>query len=222
MSNKLQSKYKYKYFINHILAVFNTLFVISFSVIFVLNLTPIYKWTIYKYNLLKFSELTVEELMHNYQKLITYLQNPFIEKLYFNNCPISKQGEIHFYDVKRIFMYINIYIFLIMISLGIYILIKDKIKYRNYIKWKEILNNSANYILIIFTFLILCILINFSQTFNLFHKIIFKNNYWVFDSNMDPIINVLPEEFFMIMSILILLLILIYALVIKIYYYKKK
>ncbi|NFK69952.1 TIGR01906 family membrane protein, partial [Clostridium botulinum] len=83
-----------------------------------------------------------------------------------------------------------------------------------------ILNSSANYILVFVIFLILCILINFSKIFNTFHKIFFRNTYWVFDSNLDPIIDVLPEEFFMIMSVIILIFILVHALISKIYYYK--
>ncbi|MDR5587520.1 TIGR01906 family membrane protein [Clostridium aquiflavi] len=223
MSNNLQTSYKgykTKQFINSVLGIFNALFTISISVIITLNLTFIYKLTIYKYNLSKVSGLTVEELMINYKKIIVYLQNPFIEKLYFPNFSMSIQGEIHFQDVKRIFIYIDIYIFLVMILMGVYFLIRDKIRYDNYIELKYILNSSANYILVFVTFLMLCILINFSEIFITFHKIFFRNNYWAFDSNLDPIIDVLPEEFFMIMSVIILIFILVYALISKIYYYK--
>ncbi|ACD53521.1 UNVERIFIED_ORG: hypothetical protein B2H98_18115 [Clostridium botulinum] len=223
MSNNSQISYKScktKHFINYVLGVFNALFAISISVIIALNLTFIYKLTIYKYNLSKISGLTVEELMVNYKKIIFYLQNPFIEKLYFPNFSMSAQGEIHFQDVKKIFMYIDIYVFLVMILIGVYFLIRDKKTYANYIELKDILNSSANYIIGFFTFLILCILINFSQVFITFHKIFFRNDYWVFDSNLDPIIDVLPEEFFMIMSVIILILILVHALISKIYYYK--
>lgn len=223
MSNNLQTSYKgykTKYFINSVLGIFNALFTISISVIITLNLTFIYKLTIYKYNLSKVSGLTVEELMVNYKKIIVYLQNPFIEKLYFPNFSMSIQGEIHFQDVKRIFIYIDIYIFLVMILMGVYFLIRDKIRYDNYIELKYILNSSANYILVFVTFLMLSILINFSEMFIKFHKIFFRNNYWAFDSNLDPIIDVLPEEFFMIMSVIILIFILVHALISKIYYYK--
>ncbi|WP_315079719.1 TIGR01906 family membrane protein [uncultured Clostridium sp.] len=223
MSNNLQISYKgckTKHFINYVLGIFNALFTLSISVIIALNLTFIYKLTIYRYNLSKISGLTVEELMINYKKIIVYLQNPFIEKLYFPDFPMSIQGEIHFQDVKKIFIYINMYIFLVMILIGVYFLIRGKIRCANYIELKYILNSSANCILIFFTFLMLCILINFSQIFNTFHKIFFRNNYWVFDSDLDPIINVLPEEFFMIMSVIILIFILVHALISKIYYYK--
>lgn len=221
MSNELQKSDKTKSFFNHILGILSALFMISISVIITLNLTFIYKWTIYKYNLSEYSNLTLEELMINYKELIIYLQNPFINKLELPNFSMSNHGEIHFEEVKRIFMYINIYIFLFMIILGIYFLIKDKIKDQININFKHILNISSNYILMFFTFLISCILVDFSEVFKLFHKIIFKNNYWIFDPKTDPIIDVLPEDFFMIMSLVILILILLQVMGAKIYYYKK-
>lgn len=219
MSNELQNSYKTKKFLNHVLGIFNALFMISISVIATLNLTIIYKWTIYNYNLSEISKLTSEELMINYKKLIIYLQNPFINKLYFPNFTMSNYGEIHFQEVKEIFININIYIFLFMIFLGIYLLIKDKVRYKIDINFKYILNISANYILIFFAFLIACILMDFSKIFRLFHQIIFKNNYWIFDATTDPIINVLPEDFFMIMSLVILIFVLVQAMGAKIYYY---
>jgi integral membrane protein (TIGR01906 family) len=32
--------------------------------------------------------------------------------------------------------------------------------------------------------------------FVVFHKIFFRNDYWIFDEASDPIIKVLPDEFF--------------------------
>ena len=48
-------------------------------------------------------------------------------------------------------------------------------------------------------------IINFKKTFTLFHKIFFNNNYWLFDSNTDPIILILPEHFFMLCGIVIII-----------------
>lgn len=218
MSENLKKVYKIEYLFKYILAIFNTLFMISISVIVTLNLTFIYKWIIYKYNLLEYSKLTVEELMVNYKKIVIYLQNPFISKLELPNFIMSDNGEFHFQEVKNIFMYINIYIFLFMIFIGIYFLIKDKLN----LNFPHVLNISANYILIFFVFLIFGILFDFSKIFKVFHKIMFRNNYWIFDITTDPIIKVLPEEFFMVMSLVILIFILIQALWIKAICYKKQ
>jgi integral membrane protein (TIGR01906 family) len=64
--------------------------------------------------------------------------------------------------------------------------------------------------------------INFSKAFYVFHKIFFRNDYWIFDPNKDPIINALPEELFMIEAALIIILLLIFTLVIKVLYLKNK
>ena len=45
--------------------------------------------------------------------------------------------------------------------------------------------------------------INFDSLFITFHKIAFRNDYWIFYPSLDPVINILPEEFFMHALILI-------------------
>jgi len=64
------------------------------------------------------------------------------------------------------------------------------------------------------------VVINFSKTFYFFHKIFFRNDYWIFDPVIDPIINSLPEELFMIELILIIGLLMLFTLIIKLLYYK--
>ena len=62
--------------------------------------------------------------------------------------------------------------------------------------------------------------LDFSKAFIIFHKIFFRNNYWIFDESLDPIIKVLPEEVFIIYAIVILILILVFIVAYKIYYYR--
>ncbi len=40
------------------------------------------------------------------------------------------------------------------------------------------------------------ILLNFEKSFIIFHKLLFRNDYWIFNPDLDPVINILPEEFF--------------------------
>lgn len=56
------------------------------------------------------------------------------------------------------------------------------------------------------------IVVNFEGSFVLFHKIMFNNDYWIFDPNLDPVINILPEEFFFHAGLMILILIIIASL----------
>ena len=59
----------------------------------------------------------------------------------------------------------------------------------------------------------------------LFHKLLFSNDYWMFDIETDPIILMLPEEFFMHAACAILLFILcgsIFCYSMYRYFIKKK
>jgi integral membrane protein (TIGR01906 family) len=158
--------------------------------------------------------------MDNYQRVISYVQNPFNNELVLNSLPMSEFGKIHFFEVKRIF--IALYIFsIIFIIVMIWKIVmnkrKDLLK-----KLIESFNRSVNIIAIIFLSISIMMTINFSKAFYFFHKIFFRNDYWIFDPEKDPIINALPEGLFMIEAILIIILLLIFTVVIKVLYLKNK
>lgn len=91
--------------------------------------------------------------------------------------------------------------------------------------WKKLIesfNRCVNIITVIFLSISIMMMINFSKAFYFFHKIFFRNDYWIFDPKKDPIINALPEELFMIEAILIIILLLIFTVVIKVLYFKNK
>ena len=48
----------------------------------------------------------------------------------------------------------------------------------------------------IFTLLYIA-LNNFSESFEVFHKLLFTNDYWLLDPSTSIIINIMPEEFFL-------------------------
>lgn len=60
---------------------------------------------------------------------------------------------------------------------------------------------------VIFVFIFL--ITNFDQFFIEFHHILFRNSNWIFDPAKDPIINVLPEEFFQIEFIIFFVLLML-------------
>ncbi|NFG14547.1 TIGR01906 family membrane protein, partial [Clostridium botulinum] len=61
--------------------------------------------------------------------------------------------------------------------------------------------------------LIIPLILNFDKGFTFFHKIFFSNDYWLFDPNKDPIINLLPETFFFHSVLLILFFIMFFSLI---------
>lgn len=38
--------------------------------------------------------------------------------------------------------------------------------------------------------------VNWEAVFIMFHKIMFRNDYWLFDEALDPVITILPDTFF--------------------------
>ena len=148
--------------------------------------------------------------MDNYKRMIYYVQNPFRKELVFNNLPMSNFGKIHFFEVKQIFIALYI-ISIIFISIMIFKIITNKNKDLGKRLIKSF-NNSVNIIALIFISVSIMVVIDFSKTFYFFHKIFFRNDYWIFDPVTDPIINALPEEFFMIELILIICVLLIFTL----------
>ena len=54
------------------------------------------------------------------------------------------------------------------------------------------------------------------------HRIFFRNDYWIFDAETDPVIRMLPEEFFLHCGLLIILLVLLQIAALQIAYRRLK
>ena len=125
-----------------IYGIFIAILTIGISTIMALNSQFIYHYSINKYSLDKLGNISKEMLIKDFNTLIKYLQNPFIEKLKFNNFPMSINGEFHFYEVKRIFLFIyGITIFIALLFIVLFIvnrIIGKKIYFY------KILNYGAN------------------------------------------------------------------------------
>ena len=57
------------------------------------------------------------------------------------------------------------------------------------------------------------IALNWETVFVLFHKIVFHNNYWIFDAATDPVITILPDTFFMHCALMILALVVLGSII---------
>ena len=194
--------------------IFYAISIISISVLTILNITSVYTYAINKYELVRYTGLSPEILMDNYKRTIYYVQNPFIKELTFNSVPMSEFGRIHFFEVKRIF--IALYIFSIVFILMM--IIKIWINRNNNLGEKLIktFNNSVNVMALILISISAVALVDFSKAFVFFHKIFFRNDYWIFDPQIDPIINALPEELFMIEFILIVVILIVFTVIVKV------
>ncbi|WP_221373223.1 TIGR01906 family membrane protein [Clostridium perfringens] len=193
---------------------------VVFSVILTLNISPILYSLFIKLNKIpNYNNLSREEILNDYNNIIHYLNSPQEEVLKFKNFKISPIGEFHFLEVKEIFSSIYL-ICLACLILGIILFILLK-KFKLKISLKAF-NIFFYEVLFIFLGLILSFYLNFSKVFTLFHKIFFNNDYWIFDPKKDPIINVLPESYFLFLAVFILFLVMILSITSKIFYTLKK
>lgn len=193
---------------------------VVFSVIVTLNISPILYSLFIKLNKIpNYNNLSSEEILNDYNNIIHYLNSPQEEVLKFKNFKISPIGEFHFLEVKEIFSSIYL-ICLACLILGIILFILLK-KFKLKISLKAF-NIFFYEVLFIFLGLILGFYLNFSKVFTLFHKIFFNNDYWIFDPKKDPIINVLPESYFLFLAVFILFLVMILSITSKIFYTLKK
>lgn len=197
--------------------VFTSISIIAIATIVSLNFTFIYEILIEKYNLVQSTGVSKGNLIINYRGLVEYLNNPFIKKLKLPDFKMSLQGEIHFMEVKRIFQGLFIIAIVFIVMTIVYIIIGQVKNRKLYIeRYINNLNYSSNILISFFVMLVIAYFIDFSKAFILFHKIFFRNDYWVFDEKTDPIINALPQDLFMIYGGIILVIIAMVAIGIKV------
>lgn len=175
-----------------------TLLSISSASVFVLFFRPIYYVCMKRLPIVKHSGFGKQEIIDNYNALIRYFY-PFQKgRLSLPTFGQSAQGIQHFAEVKGIF---NILLLLIPICLLLFILffIKNRSD-------KHYLKTSAITLILVPAIFGTGFALNFDATFTLFHKIFFRNDYWLFDSATDPIIKILPEEFFLLCGVIIIII----------------
>ena len=122
--------------------------------------------------------------------------------LNFPDFPMSESGRIHFEEVKKVFSVFE-YGALILIPLSAVEIIAAKKK-----RFGSLFAAAGIISVGIPASLGLLITANWEWVFITFHKLVFQNDYWLFDPYTDPVITILPDEFFMHCAALIMLLVL--------------
>lgn len=201
------------FFIDILLSIILTIIFIIVSVKLTLNFKILYYWDITNLSIIKNTDLNIKEIKENFSYLIYYLNSHKNITFCLPSLPSSKEGLIHFKDVKNIFNFLDKFLFInIFISVPV-IYYKLKItKNVSFLKYSSILT------IIMPLSLIIPLTSNFDKGFTLFHRIFFSNDYWIFDPSKDPIINLLPEAFFFHSVLLILFFIILFSLISYILY----
>lgn len=185
---------------NLLAALVGFLFILSLSVVLVLNLRTIYYFDIRYQQLEQQTGLSEETIRENYDALIDYnLITKRVKTLEFPDFPMSEHGRIHFEEVKRIFVFFQ---YLCIIS-GVILLVAlfKKLPRKDYgsLKLMSVLTAVVPVVLGILA------ATNWNAFFVRFHELFFDNDYWIFDPNTDPIIRILPDAYFLHCAAVILL-----------------
>lgn len=202
--------------LNIILSICLALFVIGSSVIITLNIKSIYYNDIDKLNIESMTYLSKEEIIENYNYLIDYNLSWNAGEFELPSLPSSTNGKIHFEEVREIFQSVKI----LTIIMGVISIIGAIAQIRK--RQFKFLRNASILIIIMPLLLAIPIAIDFNKCFIIFHEIMFSNDYWIFNPKMDPIINLLPEAFFMHMGVVILLIMVICSFILQLVYKKIK
>ncbi|WP_057742747.1 TIGR01906 family membrane protein [Liquorilactobacillus capillatus] len=163
---------------------------ISLSVILTIGFTPLYHFFVYQDNLGKSVGLSNKQLMYEYYHLLAFLNFPWVDQLKLS-LEMSYNGLSHFQDVKRLFL-LNHLLFIATLPVSIVFLLKMK---REKKLWHMIRPFKAG--MALFFVVAAVMVLQFNTFFVAFHRLLFRNNNWLFDPKLDPIINALPDTFFM-------------------------
>ena len=160
--------------------------------------------------------LKAETIQYNSNILMNYLTNPFSQKLSMPDFRSSAAGLHHFQAVKYLFHLAQIVFVLTLPALIFFI--------QKVIKKGFLALYQRNFLILsLLPFVMICLagLIGFNSFFTLFHQVLFVgDNTWLFDPAKDPVIWILPEEFFM--HAFILFALLYEGIFLSLYFFSRK
>ena len=160
--------------------------------------------------------LKAETIQYNFNILLNYLTNPFSQKLSMPDFRSSAAGLYHFQAVKYLFHLAQVVFVLTLPALIFFI---QKVVKKGFLA----LYQRNLLILSLLPFVMICLagLIGFNSFFTLFHQVLFVgDNTWLFDPAKDPVIWILPEEFFM--HAFILFALLYEGIFLSLYFFSRK
>ena len=192
------------------------LFLLSLAILFTIYLAwLVYPLEISWLNLTNRVHLQPQTIQHNFNVLMDYLTNPLTQVLEMPDFPSSASGIHHFVVVKGLF---HLAQGVAVVTLPIF-----------YLFWKQVIQKGflplyRRALLIILSLPLVLglvgVFIGFEQFFTLFHQILFVgDDTWLFDPAKDPVILILPEDFFLHCFILFFVT---YEILFGLFYFKSR
>lgn len=179
-----------------------TFIVFAFStaiLIILLTSTWIYRPFVAMFKLDQGVGLPYSQLITTYDEIIRFLLNPQEVDFALSYFSSSAQGIQHFADVKFL-IFMLIVSGLISFALMFYFL-QQSVKKR----LKRKMSPYFYFAMALPMFLLIAMIFSFDRVFILFHQVVFTNDYWLFNPASDPVIQILPQEFFFVLFFLAIL-----------------
>lgn len=190
---------------NLLLALTGFVFLSCFAVVFVLHFRWLYYADVEYLGLSELTGLSSSVIRENYDVLIDYNSMFYQGELEFPTFSMSESGRIHFQEVKRLFSYFQYLLIVTFLICGPILLVN--IRKRSF----AFLKAAGAVTLVLPSLIAVFIAFNWDWVFVTFHKIAFRNDYWIFDPKYDSVITILPDRFFMHCALLIVLLVVLGA-----------
>ena len=156
------------------------------------------------------SEKAVRE---SYMTIIHYMSLFSHKKLSTPAFPMTKNTAFHFYEVKVLMNKLEI-AGIIALVISLFLLYKRE-DYRPF-KWAGLTTLGIG------TLIGGTAYVDFDAAFTVMHHILFNNSYWLMDPDIDPIINIFPESYFVTLGIALFSLIGLGVMISLVIYYRHR
>lgn len=203
-------------FLSLISAVIFFFFIVSFAVTVTLNFKPLYYFDVEHLKISQVSGYSEEEIRANYDVLIDYNNFWGPDMLEFPTLAMSETGRIHFEEVKEMFVAFEVIGMITFVLSVASVLYHSKRHTWKFLKYTAVITVAIPALIAVF--IGLC----WDKVFVIFHKLFFNNDYWIFSPDTDPVINILPDTFFMHCATMIISIIILGSIVCGIAYKVKQ
>ncbi|MEW4354059.1 TIGR01906 family membrane protein [Streptococcus pneumoniae] len=160
--------------------------------------------------------VSAKTIAYNFHILMNYLTNPFVQVLEMPDFRSSAAGLHHFQAVKWLFHLVQ--------ALTIFLLPAVYAFYKDVIKAGYLTLFKRRILAILLTPVVIggvAMSMGFEFFFTLFHQILFVgDDTWLFDPRFDPVIRILPQDFFL--HAFVLFFVLYEGLLLALYFFSRK
>lgn len=166
-------------------------FFIALGLAFVLLFRPFYLFEMDHLNIVGMSGFSREEILTNYDALIRWCM-PWVRSSFsLPTFSFSSGAAYHFEQVKTVFRIV--FILGAAGGLALMLLLRSGLRADR----SKGLRTAGLTMLTVPSLLGIFAASDFNRAFVLFHEVVFRNDYWIFDETTDPVILILPEIYFM-------------------------